>query len=84
MSEDDLETKRAAWARRAAEHIVDGVLTAIERYPSQDRAALLREIARQAICHMPNSDDELKKLRDYFKIENLREPHPFDDELPGG
>jgi hypothetical protein len=31
---------------------------------------------------MRNSDDELKNLRDYFKIENLRQPHPGDDELP--
>jgi hypothetical protein len=37
----------------------------------------------RAIWHLPNSDDEIKRLRDYFKIENLRQPHPFDDEPPG-
>jgi hypothetical protein len=31
---------------------------------------------------MPNSDDELKSLRDFFRIENLRQPRPGDDKLP--
>ena len=43
---------------------------------------MLREIARKALWHMPNSDDELKSLRDFFRIENLRQPHPGDDKLP--
>jgi hypothetical protein len=30
--------------------------------------------ARQAIRHIPNAVDELENLRDYFNIENLRQP----------
>jgi hypothetical protein len=33
---------------------------------------------------MPNSGDEARKLVRYIEIENLRQPNPFDDELPGG
>lgn len=40
-------------ARRAAERILDGVPSAIEWYPSEDRAALLREIGRHALRHLP-------------------------------
>jgi len=83
----DEETKRKIWARRVADRIVDGALTVGERLPQEDRNALLREIARRALWHMPKSDDELKALRDFFKIENLRQSHPGDDlpdDLPGG
>ena len=86
MSQDE-KTNRTIWARRAAERIIDGTLTAVERLPKLDHDALLREIARRAIWHMRNSDAELKNLRDYFKIENLRQPHSNDDlpdDLPGG
>ena len=86
MSQDE-EAKRKVWARRVADRIVDGALTVGERLPLEDRNALLREIARRALWHMPNSNDELKALRDFFKIENLRQPHPGDDlpdDLPGG
>jgi hypothetical protein len=82
------EHEREAWARATANHIVDGALRATERIPgaspSPDQVGLLREIARRALWHMPNSDDELKKLRDFFKMENLLQPHPRDDELPEG
>ena len=44
------------------------------------RNCLLREIARRANWHMPNSCDEARELIRYFDIENLREPHPGDDE----
>ena len=52
MALDDTEAKRTIWARTAAQHLVHGVLTAIERYPAGDRNMLLREIARQAVWHM--------------------------------
>ena len=78
MSQDE-ETKRRIWARRVADRLVDGALTVGERLPQEDRNALLREIARRALWHMPKSDDELKALRDFFKIENLRQSHPGDD-----
>jgi hypothetical protein len=71
MSQDE-ETKRKIWARRVADRIVDGALTVGERLPEEDRNALLREIARRALWHMPNSNDELKALRNFFK--NLRPP----------
>ena len=82
------EHEREVWARATANHIVDGALRAAERIqgplPSPDQVALLREIARRAIWHIPNSDDEMRGLRRYFDIENLRQPHPRDDEPPEG
>jgi hypothetical protein len=78
----DDEDKRAIWARRAAERFVDGVLTASESLPKLDQNALLREIARRAFWHMPNSGDEVRALVRYFDIENLRQPHPRDDDAP--
>lgn len=84
MALDDTEAKRTIWARTAAQHLVDGVLTAIERYPAGDRNMLLREIARQAVWHMQDLSDEVRRLARYLDVENLRQPHPFDDEPPGG
>jgi hypothetical protein len=81
MSQDD-EAKRAIWARRAAERLVDGVVTASERLPLPDQAALLREIARRSLWHIPNSRDEVRELVRYFDIENLRQPHAGDDDVP--
>ena len=82
MPQDDAEAKRTSWARRAAQRIVDGVLTASERYPAPDQTALLREVARRALWHMPNSSAEVRDLVSYFYLENLRQPHPRDDEPP--
>ena len=81
MPQDD-EAKRTIWARRSAERIVDGMLTASEGLPKPDQSALLREIARRALWHMPNSRDEVRELVRYFDIENLRKPHSGDDEAP--
>jgi hypothetical protein len=82
------EHARESWARISAHHLVDGALAASERsggpLPSPDQVALLREIARRALWHMPNSADEARKLVRYVDIENLRQPNPLDDELPGG
>jgi hypothetical protein len=33
---------------------------------------------------MPNSSDEARKLVPRMDIENLRQPNPLDDGLPGG
>jgi hypothetical protein len=82
MPQDESEAKRTVWARRAAERIVDGVLTVSERLPQLDQTALLREIARQALWHTPNSGDEARALVKHFDIENLRKPHPRDDDAP--
>jgi hypothetical protein len=80
------EHERETWARSTALHVVGAAMSATERlggpYPSGDQIVMLREIARKALWHMPNSDDELKKLREWFKLENLRQPHPGDDPLP--
>jgi hypothetical protein len=82
------EHARETWARSSAHHIVDGALSTSERpggsLPSPDQVALLREIARRALWHIPNSGDEVRKLVRFFNIENLRQPNPFDDEPPCG
>jgi hypothetical protein len=82
------EHARESWARAAARHIVDGALSASERsggpLPSPDQISLLREITRRALWHIPNSREEVRKLVKYLDIENLRQPHPLDDDPPGG
>jgi hypothetical protein len=78
MSQDE----QTIWAQRAAERIVDGVLTVSERLPRPDQIALLREIARRAIWHMPNSRYEIRELVRYFDIENPRKLHPGDEAAP--
>jgi len=82
------EYARESWARASAHHIVDGALSASERsggpLPSPDQIALLREISRRALWHMPNSADEVRKLVRYVTMENLRQPNPLDDDMPGG
>src|SRR5437016_5928076 len=79
---------RDIWAAATAMHLVDGALSASERsggrLPNDDQVALLREIAKRALWHMPNSADEARKLVRYIDIENLRQPNPLDDEPPGG
>jgi hypothetical protein len=82
------EDPRDIWAKATAMHVVDGLLSASERsggqLPNADQIALLREIARRALWHMPNSADEARKLVRYIDIENLRQPNPLDDDPPGG
>jgi hypothetical protein len=67
------------WARRTAEHLVDGMLSAVERLPLADQMSLLRAIAKRALWRMPNSSTEARDLAKYLDIENLRQPHPRDD-----
>ena len=81
MADHDQQS-REAWARKAAHHIVDGVLAAIERYPAPDQMALLREVARRVLWHMPNSSDEVRDLARHLYFENLRLPHTRDDDPP--
>jgi hypothetical protein len=82
------EDNREVWAQATATHLVDGALSASERsggqLPNADQVALLREIAKRALWHMPNSADEARKLVRYIDIENLRQPNPLDDDPPGG
>ena len=73
MSQDGEEAKRAIWARRAAERIVDAALSVAEGLPKPDRKTLLGEIARRAIWHMQNSRDE---AQDYVDVENLNQLQP--------
>jgi hypothetical protein len=79
---------RDRWAEATAMHIVDGMLSASERLggrlPNADQIALLRELARRALLHMPNSADEARKMVRFIDIENLRQPNPLDHEPPGG
>jgi hypothetical protein len=79
---------RDIWAEATAVHIVDGALSASERsgapLPNADQIALLRAIAKRALWHMPNSSEEVRGLARHLYLENLRQPHPRDDEPPGG
>lgn len=79
---------RDIWAEATAAHIVDGALSASERsggrLPNEDQVALLREIAKRALWHMPNSGDEARKLVRFIDIANLKQPNPLDDDPPGG
>jgi hypothetical protein len=81
---DDHE--REAWAKSAARHIVDGALVATERtserLPSRDQVALMREIARRGLWHLPNASDEARRLAADMMIEGLKHPHPGDDPAP--
>jgi hypothetical protein len=57
MSQSDSDKALDTWAKRNAQHLVDGILGASERsgwpwHPTPDQVALLREIARRAIWHM--------------------------------
>jgi hypothetical protein len=87
MPESDSNKTRETWAKRNAQLLVDGILGVSERsgwpyHPTPDQVALLREIARRALWHMPNSGDEVCALVRHFDIENLRKPHPGDDAAP--
>jgi hypothetical protein len=67
---------------RAGPSEVDGILGASGRSgwpgrPTPDQIALLREIARRAIWHMPNVRDEIRELVRHFDPEGLRQPHPL-------
>jgi hypothetical protein len=66
---------RESWARRTAEHLVDGVLAAIERLPLSDQECLLRAVAARALWHMPNAATEARNLARIMDIESLKEPH---------
>ena len=75
MSQSDSDKTLDTWAKRNAQHLVDGILGASERsgwpwHPTPDQVALLREIARRAIWHMPNSQEEVRALVRYFESEN--------------
>lgn len=86
MSQNDEDLARENWARMSADHIVDGALAASERakgsHPTADQVALMRAIARRALWHMPNSSDEVRDLARHLYLENLRQPHPRDDDPP--
>jgi hypothetical protein len=52
--------------------------------PNAHQVALLREIAKRALFHLPNAGDEARKLVRYIDIANLRQPNQLDDDPPGG
>ena len=87
MSQDDPDKAADTWAKRNAQYLVDGILGASERsgwpwHPTPDQVALLREIARRAIWHMPNSREEVRALVPYFDSENRAKLHSDDDPIP--
>jgi hypothetical protein len=75
---------REVWARMVANNLVGAALGASERVehsgppPSPDQTALLREIARLALWHMPNAPEEARQLVRSMEIERLKQPHPAD------
>jgi hypothetical protein len=77
---------RDIWAEATAAHIVDGALSASERsggqLPNADQIALLREIAKRALWHMPDSSNEVRGLARHLYLESLRQPHTRDDDQP--
>jgi hypothetical protein len=70
--------ERESWARGAARNIVGGAMRTCERLPPADQVALLREIAKLSLWHMPNSRDEARGLVKFVDIENIKQPHPRD------
>jgi hypothetical protein len=88
MPKCDSDKARETWAKRNAHLLVDGILGASERSawpwrPTPDQIALLREIARRAVWHMPKCRDEVRALVRYFDIEIPGKLHPSDDAIPG-
>ena len=84
MPQHDSDKARESWAKRNAQYLVDGIVGVSERsgwpwHPTPDHIALLREIARRAIWHMPNSGDEVREVARHFDIDK---PHPGDDGAP--
>ena len=67
------EYERECWARASANHVIGGALRMSERFAgsprSADQNALLREIARRALWHMPNATDEVRNLVRYIDLE---------------
>ena len=72
------EHHREYWARVTARHFVEGLLRATERLSDADRNAVLREMAKWCLWHIPNSRDEVRRLKDWVDVLNLKQPHPTD------
>jgi hypothetical protein len=74
------EHEREVWARHVAQNVVSVAMVATERMPTADRDAVLREIAKLALWHMPNAPDEARQLVRTMQIDVLKQsPHPRDD-----
>jgi hypothetical protein len=80
------EHERESWARAAASHGIGGTLRMSERVTGSTRSAdqnsLLRETARLALWHMPNSRDEVRELVRWLDLQNMLQPHPLDPASP--
>jgi hypothetical protein len=80
------EHAREGWARMVAAEAIAAVMLASERTPhpypppSPDQRAMLREIARLALWHMPNAADEARELVRQMTVERMKNPHPGDDQ----
>lgn len=72
------EHEREIWARHVARHVVAVAMIASERMPSADRDAVLREIAKLALWHMPDAASEARELVRTMQIEGLKQPHERD------
>jgi hypothetical protein len=80
------EFERESWARATANHVIGGALRMSERFTGSPRSAdqnsLLRETARLALWHMPNSRDEVRELVRWVDLQNMLKPHPLDPPAP--
>jgi hypothetical protein len=80
---DTDEHSRESWALATADQFIGGILRATERseesLPTRDQIALLRQIAKLSLWHMPNSRLEVRELVKFIDLENIKQPHPKDD-----
>jgi hypothetical protein len=70
------EYERESWPRGVARDIVGEAVSATKRLPCDEQQVLLREIARWALWHLPNSSYEARKIAKWLDIEDTRQPHP--------
>jgi hypothetical protein len=73
------------WAKNAADRLISSAMLITECSTTNHREnqnALLREIAKIALWHMPNASTEARQLAKLMDIEALKNPHPRDDPAP--
>jgi hypothetical protein len=82
------EHLREGWARMVADQVIGAAMLASERSPctgpppGPDQRAMLREIVKLALWHMPNAVEEARELVRYLTIERFKQPHRGDDPPP--
>jgi hypothetical protein len=74
--------EREVWAKNAADRLISGAMRISERLPLEEQTALLRQIAKIALWHLPNASTEARQIARTMDIEALKSPHPRDDRAP--